>query len=165
MWNLKPYRWTFHILFVKLGGTVQKTTFISNTSCKVQVVPKTTLRFDNSLGGLRTHWMVYYNERIQIKTSQRKTCIGQSSKPGVSLVLSLWSHGRCYFPDSGVWQFAWSIANHRSSTEPWCPEMFLGLCSWLREWMTFHLQPLSGRADTFSFHRLLEVEQILCGQR
>ena len=59
MRNMKPFNELF-IQCLKLEGIVQETIFICDTSCKVQGVSKTILRFDNSLGGLTelTEWFV-----------------------------------------------------------------------------------------------------------
>lgn len=59
MQNMKPFNELF-IQCLKLNCTVHKTIFICDTSCKVQGVSTTILRFDNSLGGLTelTEWFV-----------------------------------------------------------------------------------------------------------
>lgn len=155
MWNLKLNQWTFYLLFVKLGGTAHKTTLVSNTNCRVRGVPKSTLALENSLGLIElpdcyyTHSMVYYNEKIHIKTSQRKRCIGQSYKHRELHVSScLGVNGQYFFPGNNVWQLAWSIANQRLSTKPWCPEIFIGLHSWtVWDDLSFSAPP-GGRADT-----------------
>lgn len=68
---------------IKLEGTVPKTTFTSDTSCKLRVVPE-TLRFNTLLEptelmkALRLTGMVYYKEKIQTEISQEKKCVRQS---------------------------------------------------------------------------------------
>ena len=76
---------------------------------------------------LRSH--CYYSKRIQIRTSQGKTCIG-------------WNPGLGMFPLWGLpvlrytlrsWHWCvqvrtWSIANPESSPELWCSEILFRLC-------------------------------------
>lgn len=85
MRNMKPFSELF-IQCLKSEGSVHKTIFICDTSCKVQGV----LRLSSGLiihqeFTPRTHSVVCYSERIQIKASQRTRCRERSSEPGVSL--------------------------------------------------------------------------------
>lgn len=79
---------------IELEGTVPKTTFTSDTSCKLGVVPE-TLRFNTLLEptelmkALRLTGMVYCKERIQTEISRERKCVRQSpwEMPNVELPL------------------------------------------------------------------------------
>lgn len=114
----------------------------------VQEVPKTTLKFHDSLEGL-TELRKVTILTIMTYYSKRKSCVGQSPRAtrcDFPSVLSQWSHGTVLTsPSSDVWQRAQVIATGEAhpglGTQGFCGGSVMS--AWLTTYMTdFSLQPL-----------------------
>lgn len=90
--------------------TIYKVTFTFDTNGKSGKVPKANLAFNNSLKGLTEPTESYYTfsyafpqQKIQIKISQEKKCIGQSPR-------SVQEHGLQLSSSSGLMDHATLLA-------------------------------------------------------
>lgn len=131
------------------GNSPHKTALTSDTNCKFEGFPQTTLKFSNcykpsqnSLETIILTFTVYYRERIQIKISQGKKdlewSLGKVPKAELLFFISLLTQGWVTFPASMC--SSTEYCQPRELTERWCPEFLLLLSHILPMWLTFSLQ-------------------------
>lgn len=125
----------------KFKVTVTKATITSDTNCKFREFPQMTFPFANSWQRLRKKKktlkdiilivMVYYREKIMIKTSQRKTHIGQSLHKFQTQMF------RTHYPPSiDMWQFSLNIyCQPGNFTQALTSRVFTGASLCMHDWL------------------------------